>query len=107
MDLMDLCTYKDAAEYIIYKGIFKDATSRSGYGSSGLSSWSSAGSSASDLSDFEGSGADQISLPLVTMSVSQLCKKLKMSNKKFKYEFVNECDDPEVCELDYHEPFAE
>ena len=30
-----------------------------------------------------------------------------MSNKKFKYEFVNECDDPDVCGLDYHEPFAE
>ena len=41
------------------------------------------------------------------MSVSQLCKKLKMSNRKFKYEFVNECDDPDVSGLDYHEEFAE
>ena len=58
MDLMDLCSVKDAAEYIIYKGIFKDAASRSGYGSSGLSSWSSAGSSSSDMSDYEGDGHD-------------------------------------------------
>ena len=67
MDLLKLCTYKDAAEYIIYKGLFKDTELRSGYGSSGMSSWSSAGS-ASESSDLD-DDIEDIFLPSVTMSV--------------------------------------
>jgi len=48
-DLLELCTYKDAAEFIIQRGIFKETD---GYSSSGLSSWSAESSSeSSDLED--------------------------------------------------------
>ena len=66
MDLLELCTYKDAAEYVIFKGIFNEPSLRSGYGSSGMSSWSSCGS---EDSDYEDDSANDVVLPTVTMSV--------------------------------------
>lgn len=60
----------------------------SGYKSSGMSSWSSAGSS----SDSEHTSADESEafLPTITLSVYQLCKKLQLLNKNFTFDFINE-----------------
>lgn len=92
-----MCTYKDAAEYVIYKGIFNEPALRSGYGSSGMSSWSSCGSE--DFSDFE-EGSEGIVLPTVTISVDQLCRKIRKLNRNFKFEFLNEEEEDENVDMD-------
>ena len=68
-----------------------------------MSSWSSAGSSAEESDNEQSDLEEGIVLPSITISVDQLCRKLRKMNRKFTYEFINECDDEDDCGIEHHE----
>ena len=71
--LLNLCNYKDAVEYIALKGLAKKQNPHSG-------------------SDSDREENVEFELPTVTMSVMQLCRKLKKVNHRFNFDFVNESE---------------
>ena len=71
--ILNLCSYSDAVEYIAQKGLAKKTNPHSG-------------------SDSDREESVEFELPIVTLSVMQLCRKLKKMNHRFHFEFINESD---------------
>lgn len=71
--LLDLCHYRHAVEFIAQKGLAKKQNTQSG-----------SDSDREDTVEFE--------LPTVTMSVMQLCRKLRKMDHRFAFNFINEVD---------------
>ena len=81
---MELCSANKAATYLSNLVVPKDETESGSESASGLSSGEGTSSEDEEHSN---------RLESVTISVDQLCRKLKKLNHKFNYEIINENDE--------------